>query len=102
MAAPSGRTNMQCGGMNCSFSRRDVIKLDDFLNDLSEELAPPRRFISLANQVLDELFDRLKVDSNSVYHDNFAIHIGLSVADLHSNILDLHLSRSNILQFLAV
>ena len=78
MATPSGRTNMQCEGMNCSFSRRDIIKLDDFLNDLSEELAPPRRFISHANQVMDELFDRLKVDSNSVYHDNFAIYIGSS------------------------
>ena len=44
-----------------STTRECVTKLDDFLNDLSEELAPSPEFISHANKVMDKLFNHLKV-----------------------------------------
>ena len=43
-----------------SFSRKIVTKLDDFLNDLAEELAPSPQFISHANRVMDNIFRKLQ------------------------------------------
>ena len=44
-----------------SFTRICVTKLDDFLNDLAEELAPSREFIAKANKMMDEIFRKLQV-----------------------------------------
>ena len=44
-----------------SFTRNWVTKLDDFLNDLAEELAPLREFIAKANKVMDKIFRKLQV-----------------------------------------
>ena len=44
-----------------STTRECVTKLDDFLNDLSEELAPSTKCIRYANRVMDALFRKLQV-----------------------------------------
>ena len=44
-----------------SFTRKRVTKLDDFLNDLAEELAPSLEFIAHANRVMQTIFLKLQV-----------------------------------------
>ena len=51
-------------------TRKCITKLDDFLYDLEEKLVPSAEFISHANRVMDEIFEKLKV----TYHDNFVFH----------------------------
>ena len=47
--------------MERSSSRKRITKLDDFLNDLAEELAPSPEFIARANRVMQTIFLRLQV-----------------------------------------
>ena len=41
--------------------RKGVKNLDDFLTDLSEEVAPSEEFKSRANRVMEDICSKLKV-----------------------------------------
>ena len=44
-----------------SITRKGVKNLDDFLTDLSEEVAPSEEFKSRANRVMEDICSKLKV-----------------------------------------
>ena len=59
--------------LNSSITRNYITKLDDFLNDLAEELVPSPKFIVHANEVMDRIFRYLKV--TVFYHCNLTLAV---------------------------